>query len=90
MSMKIRCVDHWHQASATAMAIVIDAYQEGDLTSTRTHTVRCMRYAFTTERVRKFMRLYKGNDIIFDWRNYGSQRARQKDGEPTPDPEPAA
>lgn len=79
MSMRIRCGDHWHHLSPTAMAIVIEGFQEGDLISTRTHAPRCLRYAFTEERVKQFQRTYKGNNISFDWEtlNGPTQNRRQ-------------
>lgn len=80
--MRIKCGDHWHQVSPTGMAIIIRAYQDGDLTSTRTHSTRCVRFAFTTERVAEFMRLYKGNNILFDWKVlHGSPRSRPADSQ---------
>lgn len=64
--MRIRCEDHWHHLSPTAMAIVIEALQEGELIGSKSGKVQCISYAFTPDRVRKFYRLYKGNIITFE------------------------
>lgn len=59
------------------MALVIDAFQEGDLISTKTRAVRCLRHAFTPERIAKFRRLYKGNNITFEWETLNEQRTTE-------------
>ena len=67
--MRIRCDDHWHDISPTGLAVIIRAFQEGDLTIVNgDHTMQphCVRFAFTPDRVRDFKQRYKGNAIIFD------------------------
>lgn len=85
--MRIKCGDHWHQASPTALAIIIEAFQDGDLTFTKSSMPRCVRFAFTAERLTRFKRLYKGNDIIFDWKDLRG-RPRGSTIRSVPDREP--
>lgn len=67
--MIIKCVcGKWHDLSPTAMAIVIAAFQEGDLHTVKRHDgveiqTRCITEAFTDARIREFKERYKGNRI---------------------------
>lgn len=68
--MKVKCVcGNWHDISPTGLAIVIAAFQDGDLihvNTTSTHT-ECLVNAFRdTTRVREFKRRYKGNVVSID------------------------
>ncbi len=74
--MRIRCLGcgEWHDISQTGMAIVIAAFQDGDLTKvTKTETsgfalsAQCMLVAFDdNERIHQFRQRYKGNQIKAD------------------------
>lgn len=53
------------------MAIIIRAFQDGDLTRVngdKQHNPLCIRVAFTPERITEFMQHYKGNRITFDFK----------------------
>lgn len=72
--MKIECTcGKWHEISATGLAIIIAAFQSGELT--RVHGSQalvslepvCITTAFTdTERIASFHQRYKGNIISVD------------------------
>ena len=64
--MKIACINgHWHDVSPTGLALVIKAFQEGDLQTVGTDGVNneCLLKAFTEDRVKDFNRRYRGHVI---------------------------
>ena len=64
--MRIKCpCGKWHNASTTALAVIIDAFQQGDLTRTGGE-VLCFKEAFDPDRVMEFHRRYRNNIISFD------------------------
>src|SRR5262249_48851074 len=67
--MRIECVfGQWHNLSQTAMAMVIDAYQSGEMRTLFSGHQPCLLKAFDNhERLVKFHKRYKGNRIVVDW-----------------------
>lgn len=69
--MKVRCVadGQWHDLSPTALAAVVEGFQEGDLQSVKvtggllTVTSRCILEALTEERLEKFRTRYPGHKV---------------------------
>jgi hypothetical protein len=71
--MKIECTcGQWHDLSQTAIVVVVDAYQAGDLTRIAHPwplevTSDCMLKAFDdAERINKIKQRYRGNQILID------------------------
>ena len=59
--MKVRCACHrWHDVTPTGLALVIDAFVDGDLFTTKLE-VLCYLKAFTRERVARFESMYPGS-----------------------------
>lgn len=77
VGVKIYCANsnEWHDLSPTAMAIIIEAFQEGDLQrvntipgvtgrmATITVTPSCLLEALSDERLEKFRTRYPGNIV---------------------------
>lgn len=66
--MKVRCAfdDQWHNLSPTALAIVVEAFQEGELQRIHkpfTISTVCILEALTEERLEAFGRRYPGHTI---------------------------
>lgn len=76
--MRVLCAcGDWHEASPTALALIVQAYQDGDMQRVKGKEgvySRCMEEAFTEARVAVISRRYPGNTIML--RDY---RERYKD-----------
>ena len=74
--MKIECKNHWHDVSPTGVALIVQAFQDGDLQQV-THTNHgltiewiCLVEAFRSERVNDFLSRYHGHTISVDGTTY--------------------
>lgn len=66
--MRVRCVcGDWHDLSTTALALVISAYQSGDMQRINKNGVEsvCLSTAFTNARIAQFSARYPGNAIKY-------------------------
>lgn len=67
--MTIECVcGNWHALTPTALAVVIKAYQEGDMQTVATDGVQsvCMENAFSNDRIAETQKRYPGRAITFE------------------------
>jgi len=74
--VKIECLNHWHDVSPTGLAVIVQAFQDGDLHRT-VHTTHgmmvepiCVLEAFGKERVEDFLIRYHGHTISVDSKTY--------------------
>lgn len=82
--MKMRCGDHWHDASPTALLLFCEAMMEGDtvrVTGGTGVTFMCVTTAITAERVASLKKRYKGNIISVDGEIIDVVRSRRTDEE---------
>lgn len=66
--MRVRCVcGDFHEVSPTGLALVIAAFQSGDMQTIGHEGVQsvCLQTAFTNERIMQFTRMYPGKMIQF-------------------------
>ena len=66
--MRIRCTcGNWHDLSITALALVVAAFQDGDVQTIGHEGIqpKCLEAAFANDRVARFTTLYPGNAIKF-------------------------
>lgn len=64
--MKVKCIcGDWHEASPTALALIVSAYQDGDMQTIGKGGIRslCIAEAFQDWRIRIFETRYQGNKI---------------------------
>lgn len=77
--MRVRCVcGDWHEVSPTGLALIVGAYQDGDMQRIGKEGVTslCIAEAFTDWRREEFNRRYNGNVITIT-----SYRDRTRTGE---------
>lgn len=81
--MKMKCGEHWHDASPTALLLFVEAMMEGDTVKINGGgiTFQCVLTAITEERITSLKRRYKGNRIIVDGEIYDVMRKGKGDGE---------
>lgn len=78
MLISCTCPKNWHEVSPTGLAIIVRAFQDGDLFHVEHGglTAMCIAQAFTPERVHEFVRKYKGNIISIDGVTHPTRRLR--------------
>jgi len=82
--VKIECKDHWHDVSPTGLALIVQAFQQGDLqwvmrtNSGVTIEWMCITVAFTNERVKDFQSRYHGHTISVDGKTYERESSNGK------------
>lgn len=68
MKVLCACDQEWHEMTPTMLAMVVDAFQQGELQIVGYGiSPLCLKKAFTEERTEEFVRKYPGRTVTPDY-----------------------